>query len=258
LSEFFDRVAGQDRLLQLFDEDPELFEGLPPGRSREAQAGAVARPLRLDRGRWDGTVPGSGPAAAHLGLLVVEGLLVRSVTVARRPLSELVGAGDLIRPWQQDGEAASIPFAIGWEVNQPALLAVLDSRFMAAACRWPELISALVGRAVRRSQGLAIQLAIADLRRVEERLVLLFWHLADRWGRVAPEGVIVPLRLTHDVIAQLVCAQRPTVTAALQVLDRDGRLQRRRDRSWLLSPELPPPPRGLSSRRCAVRRRACG
>ena len=37
---------------------------------------------------------------------------------------------------------------------------------------------------------------VADLRRVEERLMLFFWHVADRWGRVGPEGVTVPLPVT--------------------------------------------------------------
>ena len=97
-------------------------------------------------------------------------------------------------------------------------------------------------RAVRRSHWLALQLAIADLRRVEDRLVLFFWHFADRWGRVGPDGVTVPLPVTHEVLAQLVCAQRPTVTSALKRLSDDGTLTRRRDRTWLLSPEPPPVP----------------
>ena len=102
-------------------------------------------------------------------------------------------------------------------------------------------MSSLIGRALRRSHMLAVQLAIADLRRMEDRLAMLFWHLADRWGTVGPGGVSVPLRLTHDIIAQLVCAQRPTVTAALRRLDARGTLQRRRDRTWLLDREVPAP-----------------
>ena len=77
------------------------------------------------------------------------------------------------------------------------------------------------------------------LRRVDDRLLSLFWHCADRWGIAGPAGVEVPLRATHDVLAQLVCAQRPTVTAALRRLQDDGHVRRRPDRTWLLLREPP-------------------
>jgi CRP-like cAMP-binding protein len=138
-----------------------------------------------------------------------------------------------------------VPFASHWQVVHSARLAVLDNRFLAFAARWPKLISAVLERSVRRSHWLALQLAITDLRRVDDRLMLFFWHLADRWGRMGPDGVTVPLPVTHDVLAQLVCAQRPTVTSALKRLSDDGQIRRRRDKTWLLSPEPPPVPAGV-------------
>jgi CRP/FNR family transcriptional regulator, cyclic AMP receptor protein len=72
------------------------------------------------------------------------------------------------------------------------------------------------------------------LRRVDERLLALFGHVGDRWGRVTTEGIHVPVRLTHALIAQLIGAQRPMVTTSLGELSRDGRLIRRPDRAWLL------------------------
>jgi CRP-like cAMP-binding protein len=65
--------------------------------------------------------------------------------------------------------------------------------------------------------------------------MLFFWHLADRWGTVNADGVTVPLPVTHDVLAQLVCAQRPTVTTALRRLNEAGFLRRRADKTWLLT-----------------------
>ena len=56
------------------------------------------------------------------------------------------------------------------------------------------------------------------LTRVERRLKALFWHLAERWGRVSGDGVIVPLALTHRILGQLVGARRPTVSTALSEL----------------------------------------
>ena len=105
---------------------------------------------------------------------------------------------------------------------------------MRAASERPEVLSSLLGRAVQRAQWLALQFTIADLRRVDDRLLAAFWHFADRWGTAGPDGVVVPLAVTHDVLAQLVSAQRPTVTAALQRLHDAGHVQRQADRTWLL------------------------
>src|SRR5207302_1064233 len=76
--------------------------------------------------------------------------------------------------------------------------------------RWPELMAALVARAVQRSHTLALQTAICHLQRVETRLLLLLGHLAGRGGEVAADGLVVPLELTHRTLAPPVGARRPT------------------------------------------------
>jgi CRP-like cAMP-binding protein len=237
MSAFFDRAFAADTAIaRLVEEDAELFEGLPERARRDALARATAPVFELRRGRWSGELPGSGDPARFPGLLVLEGALLRNVYVARQPRSELVGRGDLVRPWEHDGDSASLPFGADWRVLEPSRLAILDARVLATCCRWPPVVAAILGRAVRRSHGLALQLAISDVRHIRERLLLLFWHLADRWGRVGRDGVTVPLRLTHEVIAQLVGAQRPTVSTALQVLAGEGLLTRLPDRTWRLDP----------------------
>jgi hypothetical protein len=74
---------------------------------------------------------------------------------------------------------------------------------------------------------------------VDRRLTALFWHLADRWGRVSINGVIVPLALTHRMLGQLVGARRPTVSTALSKLADRGELVRQPDASWLLRGDPP-------------------
>jgi hypothetical protein len=86
---------------------------------------------------------------------------------------------------------------------------------------------------------LALNLAISNQGRIEDRLLLLFWHLAQRWGRVSPGGVRLNLPLTHQTLAKLVGAQRPTVTVALGVLRERGLLFRGEERSWLLPLPIP-------------------
>jgi CRP-like cAMP-binding protein len=68
----------------------------------------------------------------------------------------------------------------------------------------------------------------------EDRLSALFWHLADRWGRVTPAGVSLDLPLTHGLVAELVGAQRQTVTTALTHLRELGSIRRRSDGCWVL------------------------
>jgi CRP/FNR family cyclic AMP-dependent transcriptional regulator len=94
---------------------------------------------------------------------------------------------------------------------------------------------------VLRARFIAFQLALAHVRRVDARLLLLFWRLADRWGRVTPQGVVIPLRLTHASLGKLVGAQRPSVTTALKQLHQAGKLSRFRDGTWLITSDPPSP-----------------
>lgn len=195
---------------------------------------ATAPVIQLDPGRW---VPEDDEGC--VGLLVLEGLLTRSVGLGTRVTTELLGQGDLLRPWDHDAGSAQFPMHWQWSVIEPTRLAVLDRRFAAVVARWPAMVDTLVARALRRSRTLAFQLALAQVKRVEDRLLLLMWHLAERWGRVSADGVFMPVPLTHETLAMLVAARRPTVTTALGALVRDGRLERQ-DGGWILHGDPPP------------------
>ena len=93
-------------------------------------------------------------------------------------------------------------------------------------------------------------MAIVHQARVDTRLHMLFWHLAGRWGRVRSDGVVVPLRLTHTTLAELVAARRPTVTSALTDLARRGVI-RPVENGWLLSGD---PPGEIAAARARRRR----
>src|SRR6201999_2118055 len=97
----------------------------------------------------------------------------------------------------------------------------LDERFVRQLARFPQVAGRLFGRSVLRSRQLAGNMAIVHQARVDVRLHMLLWHLAGRWGRVRSDGVLVPLRLTHAILADLVAARRPTVTSALTELGRE-------------------------------------
>lgn len=224
--------------VRLLEVDPDLGALLTPERRAEAEDALVVRVLRLPVGPWD--VGGlSRGAAGHLGLLVLEGVVARDVVVADNVSAELIGPGDVIRPWQAPGEEALLPVGIEWSVLSSARVAVLDRSFAVRSARWPEVTSALFDRLGERSLRLATHQAISQLTRVDRRLLALLWHLAERWGRVSGDGVVVPLALTHRILGQLVGARRPTVSTALGELAQREELIRRPDGSWLLRGDPP-------------------
>ncbi len=226
--------GGARRAVRVFDHDPDLLRGLEQHEAAEALAHGVAAVARLEKGEWHPPARGGGEVAGHPGLLVIEGQLARDTTVALAPTSELLGAGDLLRPWQDESEVASLPWRSDWEVLQPATLAILDARFARAVSPWPSIFAALMERMTERQRWLALQLAIGHLRRVDARLLVLLWHLGDRWGTVHADGVHLPIRLTHAHLARLVGAQRPSVTLALTQLTEAGRLRRGTGGTWVL------------------------
>jgi CRP/FNR family cyclic AMP-dependent transcriptional regulator len=229
-------------LARVFDEDPDLLVEVPESEARAARQAGVAPAVTLASGPWH--APDEPRVfTGHLGLLVLSGLLTRTVMIEGMESPELVGVGDLLRPWDDhEGEIASVPFTTRWTVLSEARIAVLDPRFCRAICRFPSVVNALVSRTAQRSRWMSIDMALAHVHRVDARLLLLLWHLADRWGRVRRDGVEVPIRLTHAQLAKLIGAQRPSVTVALRDLSRHGHLVRQPDGGWLLTgmpPELP-------------------
>ena len=220
----------------VLSEDPDLAECIDPRHRPRAEAYCVARTIRMPRGRWN--VPGPEGLREGIGLLVLEGLLLRRVGIDGRFGAELLGVGDLLRPWQGEDTQATLALTTGWKVLEPVRMALLDQAAARRFADYPELTGRLVDRALERSRNLTINMAIVHQARVNVRLNMLFWHLADRWGRVRSEGVWLPLALTHTVLADLVAARRPTVTTALTELARQG-LVISADGGWLLSGEPP-------------------
>ena len=229
--------------IQLLDADRELASRLPASQVEAARRAIVTPVLELPSGPWYPPTAGP-PDPVELGFVVLEGLLIRDIELVTRRAGELLGRGDVLRPSEHDGEDAPLPFSVEWTVVEPARVAVLDREASRALVHWPELVSGLLGRAIRRAHWLSLRHVIGQLIRVDARLLALFWHMADRWGHVEPEGVVVPLRLTHETLARLVGAQRPSVTLALGELAERELVVRRPDRTWRLSGD---PPRDVAA-----------
>ena len=149
----------------------------------------------------------------------------------------MLGESDVVRPWQAE-DAPTLPLQTGWHVLEPVRFALLDGQFTRQFGRYPDLAGRLFERATRRARRLVVNMAIVHQARVDDRLYTLLWHFAGRWGRGGGDGVLLPLRLTHDVLADLVAAQRPTVTSAMSEPSRRG-LIRGVDEGWLLPGDPP-------------------
>jgi hypothetical protein len=217
--------GGRVALLEL---DPELATGLPEEERVRAVRALLVQAVVVEPGAWE-TPPNAGFA-----LLVAEGLVVRETAVGGRLLPQVLGAGDVLETWPEpEGVLAA---EVNTTVAEQATLAVLDARFLAAAARWPSLMVEVQRRLAMQAHRLAVQGAICQLARVELRVLALLWHLAERWGRVGREGVVLPVKLTHETLGRFVGARRPSVTLAMGQLADDGLITRRDDGAWVLPP----------------------
>jgi CRP/FNR family transcriptional regulator, cyclic AMP receptor protein len=216
---------------RLLEEDPELGKWLTPDEVAVAREHAVVPVLRIGPGPW--VPPACENRSRHLGLLVLGGIIARDEALGGAVATDFFGAGELLQPWADAPGERFVPRRIRWTVLVPARLAVLGPSFCAVSARWPVLRSALLERAAQRCWTLATQHAISQLARVDMRLLVLFWHLAERWGRAVPSGVLLPMPMTHTMLGRLAGAKRPTVTRSLQRLCTYGFVERRDD-GWLL------------------------
>jgi CRP/FNR family cyclic AMP-dependent transcriptional regulator len=230
------RVGGPNaNLCYPLQEDPELAEAIEPAHRHAATAALVARQITIPAGVWRGRPT---PLDGGIGLLVLEGVLVHRVGIDERYSAELLGEGDVLRSLRGEPPTSTLALSINWVILERSRLAVLDERFVRQLAAFPALAGRLFTRTVLRTRQFAVNMAIVHQARVDTRLHMLFWHLAGRWGRVRSDGVVIPLRLTHMILAELVAARRPTVTSALTELARRG-VVRPIDSGWLLSGEPP-------------------
>ena len=217
--------------IRVLERDPELGLRVPAEQIAAARQELVASVGRLERGLWE---PPTGPGGGRLGFLMLEGLVARNLILAGTTCTELVGEGDVLQPSLTARDDNLVPYHVQWQVLEPCTVAVLDDTFARLLGRWPSVMSALLERAVRRTLRMSIHQALLQLSPLETRLLVLLWHLAERWGKVTPAGINVRLRLSHEVLGHLVGAQRSSVTTALRHIEESGRLTRRTDGTWLL------------------------
>src|SRR4051794_33409872 len=244
------------RKLPLLDVDPDLGALVPEDRRESARRELDVEVYRLVQGPWSAGADDANPE--HVGLLLLEGVISREVVVSDTVSTELLGPGDVVRPWSIQEPAGLLQLTIRWNALTESRVAVLDRRFGVQVGRWPEVNAALIDRLNDRAQRIATTQAISQLNRVDRRLMSLFWHFAERWGRMTSDGVAIPLTLSHRMLGQLVGARRPTVSTAIGELADRGELLRRPDGTWLLKGRPVGTPTTEAERIVPIRRRLLG
>ena len=213
------------RSCYLFDVDDELAAGLDHRMRLVARPLVTARVEDVSAGEFD-LVPLLTQLRGGLGLLLVDGVVALDVQVGDRTASELVGSGDLLGPWTSADDVVLLASETYSRALVRTRIAILDGEFAARIRPWPQIVHALLRRAVRRTMELNVHRAATCHPRADARIALLLWHLAERWGLVVPDGILVPVPLTHRLIGQLVGAERPSVSHALARLSGAGLVTR--------------------------------
>jgi hypothetical protein len=232
-------MAGGGGSVHLLEADPDLGRGMDVRHARELGERLVARTIELPPGPWSPRRSTPTP----IGLLIIHGVLVREASVGEHPSAELLGPGDLLRPWEDpaDQDLLLRPL-VSWSALTPARMAIIEREVAEQAPHWPDLATRLVERSTRRAERLAVLQALGSITRVEDRLLAALWMLAERWGRVVPGGVVVDLQVPHRTLAGMIGARRPSVTTGLGQLMTRGAVERRPGGGWLLRGEPPHPP----------------
>lgn len=221
------------RTVALIDVDSQLGAELTEHERAHARKAIVAVTTEVPTGCWQEPPAGYGPGNAY-GVFLVDGFVLRTVQLGERTTAQLFGPGDIMQSWPTEDLPSPVAVDVTWTVVAPAVLARLDDRLIALAGHWPSVLRRLAWRSSSVAGRVSLQVAIARVPRLEERLLLLFWGLAERWGAMTPHGMLLPIRLTHEAIAALTAASRPPVSGALSQLSRDGLLCRV-PTGWLLT-----------------------
>ena len=215
----------------LLDLEPDLARDLDADQHHVLRRRTLVPSVSLRPGLFDPHALGAGGIPPR-GFLVIHGLVVRYVHIAGGVASDLLGPGDILSIVEADD--ALVPVRTRWTSCSHARVALIDDEVLDVLERTPAIAGRLLLRAARQVDRLAVLRGVSQLPRVEQRLLALFWLLAERWGRVTAAGVVVPIAVTHETLGRMVGARRPTVSLALKELAQDGSVERRTDGSWIL------------------------
>ena len=127
-------------MISLLDADPDLSAALSPAQTARAAPRLRVTAMDLPAGPWSPATATPDPAA--IGLLIIDGFVSTTVEAAGRGALEVLGPGDLLRPWVRGDAGSLVAPQIEWSVRSGgARFAVLDGHAARLMAPWPELSS---------------------------------------------------------------------------------------------------------------------
>jgi CRP-like cAMP-binding protein len=228
--------AGGRRRIRVFDADPGLAGDVAVDRLEWLKPRVSVPAIRLPPGHRLPPEPREG-----IGLLLLDGHLVKATTHYARRAVQLYGPGDIIATGTVALESQLLTSVFSSTMALTRVeMALLDQEFTEAVFRVPPALRQIVHRAERPSHRLARRLAIARIPGIPARLIALLWHLAEAWGRPDGGRTVLPLPLRQGLLADLACTQRESVSRALRALREQRRVEEAPGGHWVL---YGPPPR---------------
>lgn len=213
---------------------PEILATIPAEDQQMAQRALIVPVMHA----CDGDLLEAMTSPTAFDFLVVDGVVLKQTKLAGRTALELLGAGDVLAPRLSAARQLEARAVSRYLAHGPVSLAMIEDHFRQAARRWPGIADCLHDCLGRQTHRASMHVAMLHLPRVEDRVVALFADLAERFGRVTEDGILIDLRLTHEMIGGVVAGRRPTVTLALGQLADQGLVQQiERDR-WRIDRRL--------------------
>lgn len=231
-------VEPSHEAVSLLDVEPELASWIAPHERAAARLATRLHVVTRQPGPFE---PSAVLAVGRhgFGALIVSGLISREIEINEQPVMRLEGPGEILLEEPPDAGTTELPET--WRACVTTRFAILDDTVLVAIRRWPGLARGVFACLQQSHDTTLLQLSISHLPRVEDRILALFRLLASRWGRMTPDGIAVPIALTHEAIGRMVGARRPTVTLALRELALQHHLDRQADGRWLLAKDGGPP-----------------
>ena len=224
-------VGESEGTIRLLDAEPSLARGIERRDLDEAREKLVAEVRKVEPGTWEEAR--EKPASPlFLGYLILDGAFTREIVVSSRPSIELLGPGDLIRPWVVPRALDVMHVTHQWSSLSTGRIAIVGDDFHQQAQAYPSILTVLMDRVVARARWLGFQVALSHLTRIDHRLLLTFRYMAERWGVGEQRGVKIPIRLSHRSLAGLIGARRPRVSSEITNLTEQGLIEQAQDGTW--------------------------
>jgi CRP-like cAMP-binding protein len=203
-----DRVATTLRSLP-------MFRGLSPDQHQRLAPLASLREFARGDVLWN-----EGDEAEFLTVIVKGRVKIVRHAEAGDVILEIFGEGE---PVGAIAVYNYIPYPASAIALEPVTLLRLPRRdYFELLDRNPEFSRAIMRELTKLVLALTRKVQDARGQRVDGRIAQLFGSLAERMGKEADGGVLIPLKLTRQEIADLVGT---TVETAIRILSRWGREQ---------------------------------